>query len=104
MIKYHFKKDHGFIKGLDVKGHALFGEYGTDIVCSAVSTALIVTVNAIETLGYKENFYAKVEEGNFELHINQTNDVIEGLLINLEYTLNELAAQYKTYIKNHKEG
>ena len=66
--------------------------------------ALIVTVNAIETLGYKENFYAKVEEGNFELQINQTNDVIEGLLINLEYTLNELAAQYKTYIKNHKEG
>lgn len=104
MIKYHFKKDHGFIKELDVKGHALFGEYGTDIVCSAVSTALIVTVNAIETLGYKENFYAKVEEGNFELQINQTNDVIEGLLINLEYTLNELAAQYKTYIKNHKEG
>ena len=104
MIKYHFKKENGYIKALDVSGHALFGEYGTDIVCSALSTALIVTVNAIETLGYKENFYAKVEEGNFELRLHQTNDVIEGLLMNLEYTLNELEAQYKTYIKNHKEG
>lgn len=104
MIKYHFKKENGYIKALNVKGHSLFGEYGTDIVCSAVSTALIVTVNAIETLGYKENFYAKVEEGNFELLIYSTNEVIEGLLINLEYTFNELEAQYKTYIKNHKEG
>lgn len=104
MISFTFKKENGYIKDLIVKGHALFGEYGTDIVCASVSTALIVSANAIETLGYKENFFAKVEEGYFELNVFQTNAIIEGILINLEHTLNELEAQYKTYIKNQKEG
>lgn len=67
MIKYYFKKDYGFIKGFDVKGYVFFGEYGIDIVCSVVLIVLIVIVNVIEMLGYKENFYVKVEEGNFEL-------------------------------------
>lgn len=104
MIKFTFKKDQGLIKTISVKGHALFGEYGSDIVCASVSTALIVTANALETLGYKEQFFAKVEEGNFELEVYQSDSIIQGLLSNLEYTLNELEAQYKPYIKNQKEG
>lgn len=104
MITYTFKKENGYIQSVKVQGHALFGEYGTDIVCASVSTALIVTANAIETLGYKEYFFVKVEEGNFELTVYQTNEVIEGLLSNLSYTLDELEAQYQTYIKNQKEA
>ncbi len=104
MIKYTFKRENGFIKKISVKGHALFGEYGSDIVCASVSTALIVTANALETLGYKEQIYAKVEEGSFILEVYQTDSIIEGLLSNLNYTLNELEAQYKSYIKNQKEG
>ncbi len=104
MITYTFKKENGYVKSVKVTGHALFGEYGTDIVCASVSTALIVTANAIETLGFKDYFFAKVEEGNFELMVHQTNDIIEGLLNNLSYTLDELEAQYQTYIKNQKEA
>ena len=58
----------------------------------------------METLGYKDQFFAKVEEGNFELEVYQSDSIIQGLLSNLEYTLNELEAQYKPYIKNQKEG
>ena len=100
MIKYSIKKHDDSIESIKVKGHALFGEYGTDIVCASVSTGLIMTANAIEVLGFKENFYVKIEEGFFELKVLQTNHIIEGLLNNLVYTLNELEAQYNTYIKN----
>ena len=104
MIKYTFKKTDGVIQSVKVRGHALFGEYGTDIVCASVSTALIMTANAIETLGFNKDFEAKVNEGNFDLSVINPNETIQGLLINLEYTLNELQAQYKSYIKNQKEG
>ncbi|CDR31145.1 Predicted ribosomal protein [Acholeplasma oculi] len=104
MIQYRFHKDNGTIQNVHVEGHALFGAHGTDIVCSAVSTALIMTANAIEILGFKKQFKVKIESGFFELNVIKSNDTIEGLLKNLEYTMNELETQYKTYIKNQKEG
>ena len=104
MIKYSIKRHDGFIDSIKVKGHALFGEYGTDIVCASVSTGIIMTANAIEILGFKESLYVKIEEGFFELKVLQTNETIQGLLNNLVYTLNELEAQYRTYIKYQKEA
>ncbi|VEU82631.1 ribosomal-processing cysteine protease Prp [Acholeplasma hippikon] len=104
MIKYKVKKNDDHIETIKVEGHALFGAYGTDIVCASVSTGLIMTANAIEILGYKDKISLKVEEGFFELQVLQTNSIIEGLLNNLVYTLNELEAQYRTYIKYQKEA
>lgn len=47
-ITFYTKKDQYF--GFAVSGHALYGEYGEDIVCSAVSVLAINTVNSIEKL------------------------------------------------------
>lgn len=104
MIKYKVKKHDNLINNIKVEGHALFGEYGTDIVCASVSTGLIMTANAIEILGFKDKISIKIEEGFFELKVLQTNETIQGLLDNLVYTLNELEAQYRTYIKYQKEA
>lgn len=104
MIEFRFLNKNQRINKVTVKGHALFGEYGTDIVCASVSTALIVTANAIEVLGYKNDCQVKVEEGFFELKVINDHDIIQGLLENLKYTFNELEAQYHSYIKNQKEG
>ncbi|MBN3490653.1 ribosomal-processing cysteine protease Prp [Acholeplasma equirhinis] len=103
MIHYTFKKENGYVNEIKVKGHALFGDYGTDIVCASVSTALIMTANAIETLGFKDSIQTKVKSGDFVLKVLRSNATIEGLLQNLIYTLNELEAQYKSHIKNLKE-
>ena len=35
-----------------VDGHADFKNYGKDIVCAAISTALTMTINALDNLGY----------------------------------------------------
>lgn len=38
----------GEIKGIELSGHALFSEYGKDIVCAAVSVLTLNTLNSIE--------------------------------------------------------
>ena len=46
MIKGTFKRnDSGRIKTFELTGHADAGEYGSDIVCAAVSALTINTVN-----------------------------------------------------------
>lgn len=45
-ITFYTKKDQ--YVGFAVSGHAMYGEYGEDIVCAAVSALAINTVNSIE--------------------------------------------------------
>lgn len=48
MIKVSlFCKDNGTLVGFEIKGHAEHGEFGQDIVCSAVSSAAYMTANTI---------------------------------------------------------
>ena len=45
-----------------------------------------------------------VEDGYFKLTLNVSDSIVQGLMENLEYTLNDLQKQYPKYIKNQKEG
>ena len=47
MIKAEFLRYGGALVGFSVSGHAGAGEYGHDIVCSAVSSAVMLTANTI---------------------------------------------------------
>lgn len=46
MIKVKIYKSKDVIKGFEIRGHANYAEYGSDIVCSAVT---ILAVNTIDT-------------------------------------------------------
>ena len=48
MIKITVYKNSDKIQGFTCIGHAEFGEYGEDIVCSAVSVLVLNTINSIE--------------------------------------------------------
>ena len=48
MIKVKIKKDGDRYLGFTCEGHAGYAEYGSDIVCSAVSMLVINTVNSID--------------------------------------------------------
>ena len=87
-----------------VKGHANYKAKGEDIVCAAVSTATILTANAIEHLKLDQHIDLDVSEGYFKLSLLKENDIVSGLIKNLEYTLHDLEKQYPNYIKNQKEG
>lgn len=47
MIKIKVKKDEEIIREISINGHALYDDYGKDIVCASVSSIVITTVNAI---------------------------------------------------------
>lgn len=104
MIKTSFKKDNNQIVEIKVSGHAMHSKYGTDIVCAAVSTAIIVSLNALEHLNIKDNVSFELEDGYFKLKtlINDFNT--NAILNNLEYTLSDLEKQFPKNIKNQKEA
>jgi len=104
MIKVQQIYENEQLKTLIVEGHANYKAKGEDIVCAAVSTATILTANAIEHLKLNQAIDLDVSEGYFKISLIDKQDTVFGLLKNLEYTLNELEKQYPKYIKNQKEG
>ena len=103
MIKANFIFDENVLKTIEISGHAEFDESGKDIVCAAVSTAIIVTANAINLVGFNDHIEYVIEEGYFKLDVLKENKILDKLLINLDYTLHDLEKQYPKYIKYQKE-
>src|SRR5690554_3866479 len=103
MIKANFIFDENVLKTIEISGHAEYDESGKDIVCAAVSTAIIVTANAIELLNLKDHISLVIEEGYFRLDVIKDDHTLKQLLKNLEYTLYDLEQQYPSYINNQKE-
>ena len=104
MINTKFVYEKGNLKQLTVSGHANYKAYGKDIVCAAVSTAIIVTANAIKHLKLDQKVDLTIEEGYFKCVLKQDDVTTIGLIKNLEYTLNDIEKQYPKYMKNQKEG
>lgn len=104
MIKYSIKEESNTIKEMVVKGHANFDQSGKDIVCAAVSSAIIITVNALKHLKIDNNVNFEVKEGYFKLNVLSNEKIVIGLLENLKYALTDLEKQYPKYLKNQKEG
>ncbi|WP_067142774.1 ribosomal-processing cysteine protease Prp [Oceanivirga salmonicida] len=99
MIKVLFKKKREKILFFEIKGHSNLSAYGTDIVCAAVSSVSIMTLNGIlEYLKYDINY--EVNEGYILVDISDIEDNRIDTLINSMYLyLEELAKQYPKNLK-----
>lgn len=88
---------------VEVKGHANFSDYGTDIVCASISTVCIYTANLIEKLNLGYNVIDLVcDEGYFRLQLKTTDQISNAILENLEWTLEEISKQYPKYLRLKK--
>lgn len=74
--------------GFYVQGHSGFAAQGEDIVCSAVSSAVILTANCLEQQGCCSK--AHFEDGVFSLYCETPHPLLAGLLAHLK----EIASQY----------
>jgi len=104
MIKVDVKCHLNEIKYIEVSGHAMYANSGKDIVCASVSTALIVTINALEKLNVLDHIKYEIEEGYFQCEVLDDDIQVKALLDNLVYSLTDLSNQYPKYIKIKKEG
>lgn len=101
MTKVYIFKKGELICGYQVKGHSGYAEEGSDIVCSAVSTAAQMTLG-----GLKEIVNAKpkvvVKDGYMSVELEEKDFVlteVQVLLKSMEKTLKEIAKQYADYVK-----
>ena len=96
MIQARFFEQNGVFTGFEIKGHSFFSESGTDIVCSAVSSAAIMAANTVTEV-FGEAVDVQLEEGFLRLKgcdLQSTQGVIRGLKLHLE----QLAEQYPAHI------
>ncbi len=97
MIKVVIKKNE-----IVISGHAEYDEKGKDIVCAAVSSTVLTTVNAI--LSFDEYSIRVTESDELKIRIAKETEIVVKLLNNMINMLKELEKDYKEYIKVIREG
>ncbi|MBR6071861.1 MAG: ribosomal-processing cysteine protease Prp [Acholeplasmatales bacterium] len=95
MIEYKIIYNDNII--VNVSGHALYSDYGNDIVCASVSSMLTMTVNLVDNLGYKFNS-VKMEKGYTSFDVIN-NEVTKGIVTTLEELLDSLSKKYPKNVK-----
>ena len=96
MIKISIKKENNDIKEISILGHALYDDYGKDIVCASVSSIVTTTVNAIESFD-KDLISYTIDPFNIKVLKNTKECII--LLNNMINLLKELEHDYPKNIR-----
>ena len=92
MIKIEVSNDK-----IIILGHAMFDDYGKDIVCAAVSSVVITTVEGIARID--ETAIDIKQNKNLTIIINKHDIIIDKLIDNMLNLLKELENKYPKNIK-----
>ncbi|MBH1940976.1 ribosomal-processing cysteine protease Prp [Mobilitalea sibirica] len=95
-----YKNADNLITGFILSGHADYSEYGSDIVCSAVSALVINTINSVENFT-SDRFHLEQDEkkGFIEFRViepmsSNTNLLLNSLALGLQGIQEEYTDQY----------
>ena len=86
-------------KTIKVLGHAGYAEYGSDIVCASVSTAVYMSINQVEVFDKIDCIKYSMSEGNVCIEVVREDEIVKKVMSNLIFTLRDLELQYPKYIK-----
>ena len=94
MIKVTIEsKDKKHIDLIKILGHAMYDEYGKDIVCSSVSSIVITTVNGIYEIDKEYLSVEEIKDGMI-ITILKTDSICDKLIKNMLTLLSELSDSY----------
>ena len=100
MIRAEFYRDSSDkLKGFRISGHAGLAEYGQDIACAAVSSAVMLTANTL-TDAFKADAEVRVEGNDIYLlagldESGEADKLILGLLSHLYFLSDEFPQRIK---------
>ncbi len=98
MIRISIKRQNNEVSHLKATGHAMYDEYGRDLVCAAVSAILVGGINAVNEAGYIDQCEFKCEEGFVEIftlgHCHDMQVILETMIVQLK----TIAESYSNYI------
>lgn len=97
MIKVKVNRDNDKIVSVSITGHSNYDEYGKDIVCAAVSSIVITTVNAI--IKIDKECIDFIQSDDLNIKVIKHTEVTDTLIQNMIDLLIELRSQYKENIK-----
>lgn len=98
MILVSIKKDNSIIKEITITGHANYDNYGKDIVCAAVSSIAITTINAIHSIN-NTTISDNVNNDKLTIKVLKNDEITLKLLNNMINLLIDLQADYPLNIK-----
>ena len=86
MIKAKFQKSRGRLCGFSVSGHSGYADAGADIVCASVSSAVMLTANAMTDVFKVTDAEVNADDDTVSVRIGESRDgqmLIEALLLHL---------------------
>ena len=89
-------------KNISITGHAMYDDFGKDIVCSAVSSIVITSLNGILSINPSALIYNNNKDG-LEIEIKSFDDITLKLIDNMMELLIKLSNDYPKNIQV-KEG
>jgi len=99
MIKVSIEsKDKKHIDLVKVHGHAMYDDFGKDIVCSSVSSIIITTVNGIYEIDKGYLIVEEVKDG-MNITILKNDNICDKLIMNMLTLLSELEESYPENIR-----
>ena len=98
MIKVSVLKENRKYKKITILGHAMYDDYGKDIVCSACSSIVITTVNGILALKQGRLDYLVSKKG-MTINVKIDDETTQILLNNMVSLLRELEGNYPNNIE-----
>jgi uncharacterized protein YsxB (DUF464 family) len=103
MIRINVIRDNkGLVRQFSVEGHAEYADYGSDIVCAAISVTAYTALGALESLAGLQGFYS-LKEGYVnckipsELDAN-TKQTVKVILETTVIGFKQIESKYKEYV------
>ena len=93
MIKVKVTKDI-----ISIKGHANYDNYGKDIVCSAVSSVVMCSVEAIAAFDMNAIDVQETKD-RLDIIINKSDDITSKLINNMLNCLKQIEIKYPKNIQ-----
>ncbi len=98
MISVKVVKENAKYKKITILGHAMYDDYGKDIVCSACSSIVTTTVNGILALNKGSLGYLVSKKG-MNIDIKSDDQTTQILINNMVRLLKELEGNYPDNIE-----
>ena len=98
MIQVRVEKENSKYKKIKIIGHAMYDDYGKDIVCSACSSIVTTTVNGILSID-NNNISYMVSKKGMTIAIKSEDRITQILIKNMIKLLKELSGNYPNNIE-----
>lgn len=102
MIKVKLLKNGNDLSKIIINGHAMYDDFGKDIVCAAVSSTVITSVNAC--LSIDENSINYEENDGLEIDVISGDIVTVKIIENMISNLKELEKAYPKNVQIKEEN